>query len=186
MDRRRFLTVTAGLGATAVAGCLSADGSTDSPTTEDESENPYKSVVRENVRANEQENLELLKETMHEESPVYDQTIEQTQEIWETYDLTYELEELEVTKRPENGDTAAAQSLQVEQVAECEEEMAAQSMQVQQEECAREAHVRFVQVTRKESGPEFRDNRIDGTHILRPSDGDWKIWTTETESVEPL
>jgi hypothetical protein len=39
-----------------------------------------------------------------------------------------------------------------------------------------EARVSFVLETRKRSGPEFRDNRITGTFILRPENGRWKLY----------
>jgi hypothetical protein len=149
--------------------------------------NPYKSVVRENIQALEEENLELLKDTIHSDSPIYDRTIEEVQELWEEFDLTYELEDLEVIERPESEETTGTQALQIQQGDNCDEQASRQALQIRQEsDCAEEARVRFVQVTRKESGPEFRDNRIEGTHTLRPSNDDWKIWTTETKDVEYL
>lgn len=213
MKRRAFLSTTTAIGTIAITGCQSSNDTNGdlgallgNNSTEDsgngdgenstsngdgsskEPRNPYKSVVRENVRALENENLELLKQTIHKDAPIYERTIEETQRLWSQYDLTYELEELAVTKEPEGGTaTAAFQTMQIQQGDDCEEEIDEQSFQIQQEEdCEKEAHVRFIQVTRKESGPEFRDNRTEGRHILRSSNDDWKIWDTEVINVERL
>jgi hypothetical protein len=171
-------------GVTATAGCIS-------PAVIKEftngTENPYESVVRENIQALEEEDLELLKYTIHDDAPIYDRTIGEVKELWSEYDLTYELEEVEVIEQPESGGAAGAQALQIQQGSDCDGQSGGQALQIQQEsDCAKEARVRFVQVTRKESGPEFRDNRIEGTHVLRRSEDDWKIWNTETENVEYL
>jgi len=48
------------------------------------------------------------------------------------------------------------------------------------------AHVSFVQVTRKIKGPQFRDNRLIGMHILRKTDGKWRIFRTLIKKVEYL
>jgi hypothetical protein len=50
----------------------------------------------------------------------------------------------------------------------------------------REAKVRFSQVTRKISGPEFRDNRVSGVHVLRKLNGEWKLFDTERIKVDYL
>ena len=42
----------------------------------------------------------------------------------------------------------------------------------------REARVRFSQVTRKISGPEFKNNRVSGIHVLRKFNGQWKLFDT--------
>lgn len=39
-----------------------------------------------------------------------------------------------------------------------------------------EARVSFILETRKQGGPDFRDNRISGTFILRPENGQWKLF----------
>ncbi|WP_078555910.1 hypothetical protein [Bacillus alkalicellulosilyticus] len=41
------------------------------------------------------------------------------------------------------------------------------------------AEVRFVQTTVKIEGPEFNDNVIEGIHVLRLEDGEWKIFETQ-------
>ena len=47
-----------------------------------------------------------------------------------------------------------------------------------------EATVRFMQTTEKLSGPDFRDNRIEGVHVLkRQADGGWKLYTTRADKV---
>jgi hypothetical protein len=50
----------------------------------------------------------------------------------------------------------------------------------------REARVSFSLTTRKLAGPAFRDNRIDGVMILRPQDGQWKIYNQVVDNVEYL
>lgn len=49
-----------------------------------------------------------------------------------------------------------------------------------------EARVEFVQKTRKLRGPEFQDNQVVGVHLLKKSDGRWKIMSTEIKKVEYL
>ena len=50
-----------------------------------------------------------------------------------------------------------------------------------------EATVRFTQITEKVSGPQFRDNRIEGVHLLKKqADGGWKIFTTRAEKIDYL
>lgn len=51
---------------------------------------------------------------------------------------------------------------------------------------SREAEVGFTLVTRKISGPDFRDNRIDGVMILRRSDGEWKLYDQRVDNVTYL
>lgn len=211
MNRRRFLVATTVLGTVTTAGCLSTDDTdrsdtneTEDPESNTEDEGPYKSVIRENIQALEEEDLELLKDTLHEESPSYEQTIDEAQDNWSEYELTYEIEELEVTKQPEDETDSEFQSLQMQQKCDCEEQSEMQSLQVQQEQdceeqgsiqplqmqqeqnCDPEAHVRFVQTTTSEGNSDFRDNRTEGTHILRESGDDWKIWNSEREDAEYL
>ncbi len=49
-----------------------------------------------------------------------------------------------------------------------------------------EAHVRFSQVTEKVSGPAFRNNRVEGEHILKKRNGAWKISSTQASNVTYL
>lgn len=51
---------------------------------------------------------------------------------------------------------------------------------------AEEASVQFIQVTTRLSGPEFRDNKIKGVHILKKSEDKWKIFNTEVKDIEYL
>ena len=45
------------------------------------------------------------------------------------------------------------------------------------------ARVEFIQVTRKLSGPEFRDNQVTGRHLLKQTEEGWKIADTELLDV---
>ena len=49
-----------------------------------------------------------------------------------------------------------------------------------------EAHVHFVQLTEKVSGPAFRNNRVEGTHTLKKRNGVWKITDTQAAKVDYL
>ena len=182
MNRRGFLAAVTGAGLASIAGCASLTGGSGS-------DGPYKSVVRDNVRATETEDLALLKDTLHPESPIYDQTIEQSKQIWAAYDLQIEIEELEVTERPSTATESSigANAMQMQTGGEDCDTSRAQAFQVSQGgDCTREARVRFVQVTRVEGESEFRENRIEGVHILRPTESDWKLWTTDTRTTEYL
>jgi hypothetical protein len=48
------------------------------------------------------------------------------------------------------------------------------------------AKVRFSQTTEKISGPVFRNNHIDGVHVLKKYDGKWKIYETQIIKIEFL
>jgi hypothetical protein len=48
-------------------------------------------------------------------------------------------------------------------------------------------HVRFVQVTKRISGPAgFPDNRVEGMHMLRRDGKLWKIWYTQVRQARTL
>ena len=49
-----------------------------------------------------------------------------------------------------------------------------------------EAHVHFVQLTEKVSGPAFRNNRVEGTHTLLKRNGVWRIANTQAAKVDYL
>ena len=49
-----------------------------------------------------------------------------------------------------------------------------------------EAEVEFIQVTKKKKGPDFRDNKVKGVHILKDYNGEWKIYNTIINNVEYL
>jgi hypothetical protein len=48
------------------------------------------------------------------------------------------------------------------------------------------AKVRFTQITRKISGPEFQNNRLTGVHTLKKHQGKWKIYDSKTIKIEYL
>jgi len=48
-------------------------------------------------------------------------------------------------------------------------------------------HVRFVQVTKRISGPAgFPDNRVEGMHLVRRDGNQWKIWFTQVRQARTL
>lgn len=49
-----------------------------------------------------------------------------------------------------------------------------------------EIKVKFAQTTKKVQGPEFRDNVVKGSHILRKSGGNWKIYNTIIDNIDYL
>jgi hypothetical protein len=49
-----------------------------------------------------------------------------------------------------------------------------------------EAKVHFALTSRKISGPTFRDNVVEGVYILRPEDGNWKLFQYEDLEVTYL
>jgi len=49
---------------------------------------------------------------------------------------------------------------------------------------ANEAKIHFSLITRKRAGPDFRNNIVIGTMILRPDNGVWKIYNQEVEDVQ--
>jgi hypothetical protein len=110
-----------------------------------------RNLLEENLRAMEVEDLERLKQTLHPDTVFYYSTVNMSRELFDTYDLDYEIEKAELLS--ESGD---------------------------------EMRVRVVQVTRKISGPEFRDNRITVVHTLRRANGEWKLYATEVAKITYL
>lgn len=49
-----------------------------------------------------------------------------------------------------------------------------------------EAKIHFIQITEKVAGPTFRNNRIDGIHILKKHSGVWKLYDTQLNKLEYL
>lgn len=54
------------------------------------------------------------------------------------------------------------------------------------EENDKEAKVQFTQVTTKIKGPEFKNNRATGIHLLKMDGESWKIYSTEMTKIDPL
>jgi len=109
------------------------------------------SVLYENLKAAENEDLESYMATIHEQSPFYAQTEQTMQLIFTKYDLKYELKELKVIEKSDQ-----------------------------------EAKVKFIQIAKKVSGPEFRNNKTTGIHILKKSDGKWKIYGAQIKNIDYL
>lgn len=63
---------------------------------------PSLAVLRQNIRAAENENLDAYMDTIHPEAPIYDRTRTTMKRMIGTYDLTYELSELNVTEQTED------------------------------------------------------------------------------------
>jgi hypothetical protein len=49
-----------------------------------------------------------------------------------------------------------------------------------------EAKVLFIQVNRTVKGPDNKDEKITGVHIMRKSYGKWKIYDTEIKKIQEL
>ena len=49
-----------------------------------------------------------------------------------------------------------------------------------------EIKVSFIQTTKKVRGPEFKDNVVKGSHLLRKSEGKWKIYNSIIDSIDYL
>jgi hypothetical protein len=52
------------------------------------------------------------------------------------------------------------------------------------EENNSEAKVEFAQITTKISGPEFKDNRSTGIHLLKKEGDSWKIYSTQITDIQ--
>jgi hypothetical protein len=108
-------------------------------------------ALEENLRAAEAEDLLAYMATIHEDSDLYGSTESLMENLFELYDLDYEVETLELVSL-----------------------------------AGGEAKLRVTQVTRKVSGPAFRDNRITVLHALRKSGGQWKFYNTVVLKIEYL
>lgn len=54
------------------------------------------------------------------------------------------------------------------------------------EQNSNDAKVKFVQLTTKLKGPEFRDNRLTGIHTLKRNGNSWKIYDTKIINIDYL
>jgi hypothetical protein len=59
-------------------------------------------VVRANLSAMEREDITGVKRTIDSSSPVFDMTVDMTEEIFQQYDLTYTLERIDVIEVKDN------------------------------------------------------------------------------------
>ncbi len=141
MKRIFILVMVVVFAGTFVSGC----------TTKTESDGEIMSLMNENLRALENEDMEGYMATIHEQSAGYAITEHTMLEAFDMYDLKYELIDVKVV-----------------------------------EKSSQEAKVKFVQITQKIDGPVFRDNKISGVHILKKSDGKWKIYDTQIDSIDYL
>jgi len=108
-------------------------------------------VINANIRTLQEEDLAAYMDTIDPASPLYDQTEQVTAQLLDLYDLTYEIEKMEMVRQSANI-----------------------------------AKVRVVQVTRKISGPTFRNNRITAVHELHRVQGEWLIYNTVIEHIDYL
>ena len=106
------------------------------------------SVIEKNIQMCRDENAQGFMETIHEDAPGYSTTKQGLEQMFDAYDLSYELKETNVLDKSKD-----------------------------------EARIHFVQVTKKISGPEFRDNQLEGVHTLKRSRGVWKIFNTEVTNI---
>lgn len=144
-SRRQYLRYGAGIAVLAGGGWFAYDTFLSGPGAE-----AAREVIMEQLEAYRNENIDGVEATLHPDSPIYANTVEQSRRLFSEYDLSYEvtIRSVEV-----DGDVA---------------------------------RVGFEQVTRKESGPAFDDNRIVGTHVLRTYRGEWRVYNTQVLETEQL
>ncbi len=76
-----------------VTGC---GGSEEDPEISQEKEEEIVSVIEKNIEATEEEDLERVAKTMYSDHPDFELFMEETEQIFEQFDLSYELEILDV------------------------------------------------------------------------------------------
>jgi hypothetical protein len=69
---------------------------------ETQTPNDPESVVRENIKAMNDKDLDRMMATIDEQSPSYDQTKQMAKKLFEMYDLKYELDSLKVITQTED------------------------------------------------------------------------------------
>ncbi|MFD1851566.1 hypothetical protein [Oceanobacillus bengalensis] len=52
-----------------------------------------------------------------------------------------------------------------------------------EEKSEEEARIAYTQTTVKVDGPAYENNKVTGVHVLRPEDGEWKIYGTEVIEI---
>jgi ketosteroid isomerase-like protein len=108
-------------------------------------------VLQKNLAYMSKEDMAGVMATIHPESPYYSQMKLSTQQVFSTYDISYDLQK--------------SQFLGVKDG---------------------EAAVRAVMLTRKKSGPEFKDNVTTAIHVFAKKDGEWKIIRSVMEKIDFL
>ena len=109
------------------------------------------SVVYENMKFAQNEDIENFMATIHEQAPKYASTEKEIRQAFNKYDIKYTLEGVKVIEKSDQN-----------------------------------AKVKFVQKAEKINGPEFRNYVVTGIHVLKKSDGKWKIYSTLIEKLEYL
>lgn len=104
-----------------------------------EEETAVLNTIYENIAAANSENVERYMASLHTQSPRYENTRERLETLYQAYDLTVTIYDVEISHYTSN-----------------------------------EVRVSFRQETRKREGPDFPDNIMYGTIILRPENGQWK------------
>ena len=66
-------------------------------------------VVEKNLEATENEDIEVVADTLHQENPEYEAALEETKMLFEQFDMEYELEILEVTVGEEEANVEFSQ-----------------------------------------------------------------------------
>jgi len=111
------LLLTIFCGVILVAGC-------DQEEEDVDHEEAIKEVVEANLEATENEDIEGIKETMHEESPEYDDAaMEEMELLFEQFDLEYELEIIEVTQENDEATVEFEQETRAEENTEFEDNL---------------------------------------------------------------
>ena len=101
-------------------------------------------VIKENLDASNDENVEGVLATIHPESPQLKSTKEGMEFVFNSYDLEFIIEDIDVVEI--DGDSAK---------------------------------VYYTQSTANTGPQQFADNRTAGFHVMKKSNGKWKIYKTE-------
>lgn len=168
---------------------------------------PIEKVVTQNIEALNAENHTGVMETIDKRSPDYENTARKTQELIDSYNLSYEIKSMSITEKPmdeskqteklqaENQDATGLDSL-LDDAAITEEDRAKQEQRKREEaekmqNKALVAKVKVVQVNRnKDNTGRYKDNQINVIHTLHkyPTDEEptWKIYKSEVAAVDPV
>lgn len=152
--KARLIVITLFAAAIVLAGCSqkeSVEGADSGKISPDERQ-AIMSVLRANIKAAENEDINGFMRTIHPDSPAFESTRSFMKQAFAEYDFSYEIVEANVLEV--SGDVA---------------------------------RVSYIQITRKKSGPDaIADNQMQGEHILKKTDGRWKIYSTKAKQYTDL
>lgn len=171
--------------------------------------NPIKSVIKQNMKGLQNQDIQMVMETVDAKSPLYGETEKQLTRLIQDYTLEYKIESIDILSEPKDEKKKDGEEKHEEKPAEAdifaevdndyiteEDRQKAEAAKKKKEEEEKNkpfvARVKVIQVTKQKPGGanKFENNRITVVHTLHkyPTDEKptWKIFSSNIRDIEFL